>query len=87
VVSDEQLPLFTEPAPRPGMRAAPAKPRYAQYRPKTRQLCDDCIAVIHALGPARAPLPRVVRWRRSTADDVLHLCDIHRNERQEIESA
>jgi hypothetical protein len=85
----DQPPLFDPPegafTPRPKRGGKSAAVRYAQYKPKTRQLCDDCIALIHALGQGIAPFPRPVRWRRSSPDGVLHLCEAHRSERQECE--
>jgi hypothetical protein len=70
--------------------------RYAPWRFKNRRLCDDCIADIHRIGVALAPLPLTVRWRRTEyvgdprrleRPDVRHtyLCDRHRIQRQESE--
>lgn len=60
--------------------------RYARYKPKVHTVCGDCIADIHQLGVAVAPLPRPVRWRRSDADGALPLCEAHKEHRQEVES-
>lgn len=59
--------------------------RYTKYHPKTRQLCADCVTEIHRLGVAKAPLPRPVRWRRTTAEGSTHLCETHKDQRQEQE--
>lgn len=60
--------------------------RYARYKPKVRSLCDDCIAEIHRLGVAVAPLPSPVRWRRTSPEGVTHLCERHKDQRTEQET-
>lgn len=80
------MPLFEMPSLliRRRRRATPDGPRYARYKPVTRWLCDDCVATIHALGVAEAPLPRPVRWRRTQRDHpAMHLCDRHKGAREE----
>lgn len=71
------VPARPKPRPTPGVR-------YTKYRPRTRQLCADCITAIHQLGVATAPLPRPVRWRR-TGDTTDLLCEQHKDQRQEQE--
>lgn len=83
-----QEPLFELPEqrrPPPRMATKPGAARYTRYRPRVRQLCGDCIRLIHVLGVAAAPLPRGVRWRRTAADGVEYLCEIHKDERMECE--
>lgn len=81
----DQLSLVCLPcAPKPVRKPAPGV-RYTKYAPKTRQLCADCITEIHRLGVAAAPLPRPVRWRRTTDEGSTQLCEIHRIQRQEQE--
>lgn len=75
--------LFHMPPPVKQPRTQTTKvARYARYKPKVRTLCDDCISDIHYLGMALAPLPAVVRWRRTDSDGVTHLCHRHKEERQ-----
>lgn len=76
------FPVAQEPA---RMAARPAVARYTRVTPKTRTLCHDCIRDIHERGVAVAPPPRVVRWRRATADGSQFLCEQHKNARQENE--
>lgn len=82
-----QLALFDQPEPqrrRPTMAPGPTAPRYAKCNPKQRTLCDDCIRDIHALGQGVAPLPRVVRWRRTDPDGTTTLlCETHKEARKE----
>lgn len=80
---DDQLPLFPLPndVSVPRMRPKPRSPdraRYAKARLKRRTLCDDCVRDIHERGPAVAPLPRAVSWRRvDPAGRIDLLCDAH----------
>lgn len=76
--------LFHLPEPGHGQRNGKTpKARYARFKPKTRILCDDCVSDIHQRGIAVAPLPQAVRWRRSDADGVTHLCQHHKDIRTE----
>jgi len=86
--TEGQLPLFpaAEPPPKRKLKPTPGI-RYAKFTPKTRMLCDDCVAAIHRLGVAAAPLPRPVRWRRNETDQpTLRLCEPHKEERQDAEA-
>ncbi len=56
---------------------------FTRYRPRTRQLCGDCITDIHARGVAVAPLPAPVRWRALIGSAEHLLCERHKTERQE----
>jgi hypothetical protein len=84
----EQGELFSLP-PRPGNRRAPklatasAAARYTRYRPTRRVICDDCIRDIHARGVDVAPYPKSARWRRTCGADIDHLCDPHKQSRQD----
>lgn len=70
--------------PKPKRKATPGI-RYAKFKPRTRQLCADCISDIHRLGVAVAPLPRPVRWRRTDSTGSAYLCEAHKDQRQESE--
>lgn len=82
---DEQPPLFNVDVPpkRVRMRAEPSKARYTRWRPRTRQLCADCMQDIHERGIAVAPLPNPVRWRRTFGVESMGLCERHKSERLE----
>lgn len=74
--------------PEPGRSQKPLKTphaRYTRFKPKVRILCDDCIADIHQRGVAVAPLPQPVRWRRTDAAGITHLCQRHKDIRTEQE--
>lgn len=81
----DQLSLVCLPvAPKKKRKPTPGI-RYARFKPKTHQVCADCIADIHARGVAVAPYPRPVRWRRTTPEGSIHLCEQCKDHRQEQE--
>lgn len=81
----EYMTLFSLPGedPPPRMSVPPKAAVFARYRPRTRQLCFDCVADIHARGQAVAPLPASVRWRALIGSANYLLCERHKVHRQE----
>ncbi len=89
-MTGEQAELFPRPPgskpPRPArVEATDAKVRYTRYTPRRRQLCDDCVLLIHQVGVLVAPVPAGVRWRRTAGTESLHLCHAHKEARTEEE--
>jgi hypothetical protein len=68
------------PDPPVNRRKTPPGIRATRYKPRTRQLCSQCTALIHEVGVARAPLPSPVRWRVSVGALTVLLCETHKNE-------
>jgi hypothetical protein len=69
--------------PTPARSSPPAGVHVTRFSPRTRQLCADCIALIHAVGVLKAPVPRPVRWRVSMGALTLSLCEAHKLKRLE----
>ncbi len=72
----EPLPMMPEPPPKPARRAKGSA--MAVTRIRTQRLCDDCCADIHRLGQAAAPYPRGARWRISTTELLVRVCEKHK---------
>lgn len=71
------------PDPPVNRKKTPPGIRATRYKPRTRQLCADCVSAIHLLGVAYAPLPSPVRWRVSYSAVTFSLCDFHKDQRVE----
>ena len=80
--TEEPLPGMPAPTASPAGTSLPAGVRFLRYRPRTRQLCSDCIQDIHARGVAVAAYPRSVRWRALIGSATYLLCEQHKDERQ-----
>lgn len=83
--------LFDLPAGEPLARAKTlrdldreARPRWTQYRPRTRIPCDECITLLHEAGGV-GPYARAARFKRSTPTAVYVLCNEHARLWQEEE--
>lgn len=82
----DQLSLIHLPCVHRAKRKPTPGIRYAKVKPKTHQVCGDCVRDIHARGVAVAPYPRPVRWRRTDPDGPMLLCEQHCQARQEAEA-
>lgn len=76
------VPMFSVPQP-PPVKLSMAfvdlkqfKGSYAQYRPKVRVACDECIAVLHE-AKGVGPVPLGARVTRRGGDRALRLCRPH----------
>ncbi len=62
-------------------RAGSSKPARVAYSRlplgHRRQLCHDCVELIHEIGVVAAPLPSTARQRRTSGTDVRALCQGH----------
>lgn len=68
------------PAPPPRARKDP-KPGVRAHRTRATSLCELCCRLIHDVGVANAPYPRMARWRVVDGDTTLRLCEGHKEER------
>jgi hypothetical protein len=64
----------------------PRPARWERYSTRRRELCGDCVKLIHERGQDKAPLPKVARWKRGRGKKVEILCEQHKDARQARES-
>lgn len=83
VVRYTEPPLPEMPPDPPASTSPPVGVHVARFKPRTRQLCSDCVALIHAVGVGGAPYPSSPRWQVCIGALVLHLCEEHKTKRVE----
>lgn len=67
-----------DPAPPPA-RKVPTSGVWGRYA-GSRRLCDACIELIHSLGVAGAPPPRVATQVLRTPEGTHHYCNPHKHQ-------
>lgn len=80
MADDLTPPLPGMPPDPPAGASPPAGVYIRRYKPLSRNLCDDCVRAIHALGVEKAPYPMVVRWQVSVGALTRHLCQEHKDQ-------
>lgn len=76
---DSPLPGMPDPPPRLPVKRAGV--RVTRMKNTKRELCDQCVVMIHVHGVAAAPYPVPARWRLNEPDGTVRkLCERHKEE-------